>query len=92
MHNLSFNMTSLAIILWSGMLIIAGSIWVLCSQIGKLTDIIEANGRQSAPASAEPVARSARPTRVARAARRSASAPSRRSLRVVSADSRQGAA
>lgn len=92
MHSLNFNMTSLAIILWSGMLIISGSIWVLYSQIGRLTDVIEAYARQGAPANSETSVRSTRPARVARATRRSTSAPSRRSLRVVSADSRQGAA
>ncbi len=44
MHfNISF--TSLAVILWSGMLIISGSIWVLSSQVRKLVDVVEQQGR-----------------------------------------------
>ena len=89
----NINLTSLAIILWSGMLIISGSIWVLCAQIGKLSDIIEAHARQGHSVSPEASSRSVRPARVARATvRRSASGTSRRALRVVSADSRQPAA
>lgn len=89
----NINLTSLAIILWSGMLIISGSIWVLCAQVGKLSDIIEASARQGYSASPEAPARTSRPARVARATvRRTTSAPSRRSLRVVTGESRQGAA
>jgi hypothetical protein len=35
------NLTSLAAILWSGMLIISGSIWVLSSQVRRLVDHME---------------------------------------------------
>ncbi|WP_435010307.1 hypothetical protein P12x_001560 [Tundrisphaera lichenicola] len=40
MH-LHVNLNSLAAILWSGMLIIAGSIWVLSSQVRRLVDHME---------------------------------------------------
>src|SRR3954467_10196572 len=49
MLNFNINLTSLAIILWSGMLVIAGSIWVLSSQVRKLADIMEDHSRSSAP-------------------------------------------
>jgi hypothetical protein len=39
--NFPINLTSAAVILWSGMLIIAGSIWVLASQVRKLADLVE---------------------------------------------------
>src|SRR5258708_7409692 len=45
MLNFNINLTSLAIILWSGMLVIAGSIWVLSSQVRKLADIMEDQSR-----------------------------------------------
>ena len=48
MLNFNINLTSLAIILWSGMLVIAGSIWVLSSQVRKLADIMEDHSRSSA--------------------------------------------
>jgi hypothetical protein len=51
MLNFNINLTSLAIILWSGMLIIAGSIWVLSSQVCKLAEILA--DRRSSPAAAE---------------------------------------
>jgi hypothetical protein len=46
MLNFNINLTSLAVILWSGMLIIAGSIWVLSSQVRKLADILEEQARR----------------------------------------------
>ncbi len=46
MLNFNINLTSLAVILWSGMLIIAGSIWVLSSQVRKLADILEDQARR----------------------------------------------
>src|SRR4051812_39052669 len=49
MMNFNINLTSLAIILWSGMLIIAGSIWVLSSQVRKLADLLEDQGRTATP-------------------------------------------
>jgi hypothetical protein len=48
MLNFNINLTSLAIILWSGMLVIAGSIWVLSSQVRKLADIMEDQSRSQA--------------------------------------------
>ncbi|AGA29062.1 hypothetical protein [Singulisphaera acidiphila] len=47
MLNFNINLTSLAIILWSGMLIIAGSIWVLSSQVRKVADLLEDQGRET---------------------------------------------
>jgi hypothetical protein len=41
----NINLTSLAVILWSGMLIIAGSIWVLSSQVRRLVDHMEEQSR-----------------------------------------------
>ncbi len=41
MLNLHISLTSLAAILWSGMIVIAGSIWVLSSQVRKLSDLLE---------------------------------------------------
>ncbi len=45
MLNLNISLTSLAVILWSGMMVIAGSIWILSSQVRKLADLIEAQGK-----------------------------------------------
>jgi hypothetical protein len=45
MPSLTINLTSFAVIIWSGMLIIAGSVWVLTSQVRKLVDVIEERGR-----------------------------------------------
>jgi hypothetical protein len=47
MLNFNINLTSLAVILWSGMLIIAGSIWVLSSQVRKLADILEEQAQRA---------------------------------------------
>lgn len=47
MLNFNINLTSLAIILWSGMLIIAGSVLILSSQVRKLADLLEDQGRVS---------------------------------------------
>ena len=41
MPNLNASLTSLAAILWSGMIIIAGSIWILSSQVRRLSDLVE---------------------------------------------------
>lgn len=38
---LNLDLSSLAMILWCGMAIIAGSIWVLASQVRKVADILE---------------------------------------------------
>jgi hypothetical protein len=46
--NLNISLTSLAVILWSGMLIIAGSIWVLSAQVRKLVDLLEEQGKDGA--------------------------------------------
>ncbi len=48
MLHFNINLTSLAVILWSGMLIIAGSIWVLSSQVRKLVDLLEQQGKAGA--------------------------------------------
>jgi hypothetical protein len=47
MLSFNINVTSLALILWSGMLIIAGSIWILSSQVRKLADLYEANAKSA---------------------------------------------
>lgn len=70
MLNLNINLTSLALILWSGMLVIAGSIWVLSSQVRKLADLLEDRPKERA-AAAEAVCEvrlttTASPARVAR--------------------------
>jgi hypothetical protein len=52
MLNFNINLTSLAVILWSGMLIISGSIWVLSSQVRKLADILEDRSQTAEPVSA----------------------------------------
>jgi hypothetical protein len=43
----NINLTSLAVILWSGMLVIAGSIWVLSSQVRKVADLIEQHSERT---------------------------------------------
>ena len=43
----NINLTSLAVILWSGMLVIAGSIWVLSSQVRKMADLLEDHSRRA---------------------------------------------
>jgi hypothetical protein len=48
--NFNVNLTGLAFILWSGMLIISGSIWVLSSQVRKLADLYEERESQGAAA------------------------------------------
>jgi hypothetical protein len=40
MLQLNVNLTTLAAILWLGMLIISGSIWVLASQVRKVADVL----------------------------------------------------
>jgi hypothetical protein len=50
----NINLTSLAVILWSGMLIISGSIWVLSSQVRKLADLIEAQQARTSEAESAP--------------------------------------
>jgi hypothetical protein len=48
MLHFNISLTSLAVVLWSGMLIIAGSIWVLSSQVRKLVDLLEQQGKSGA--------------------------------------------
>ena len=43
--NFNVSLTSLALVLWSGMLVIAGSIWILSSQVRKLADLMEQQAR-----------------------------------------------
>ena len=52
------NLTSAAVILWSGMLIIAGTLLVLSSQVRHLVDLLE--NRSAAPAPEPVIARRAR--------------------------------
>jgi hypothetical protein len=84
MLNFNINLTSLAVILWSGMLIIAGSIWVLSSQVRRLADILEDRSKSSAPA--EGLADQARwssSTAQVRVARRGASIRARGAVRTA---------
>jgi hypothetical protein len=46
---INVNVTSLAVILWLGMLIISGSIWVLSSQVRKVADLMEEHSRRTVP-------------------------------------------
>lgn len=48
MLQFNINLTSLAVILWSGMLVIAGSVWVLSSQVRKVADLIEEHSQRAA--------------------------------------------
>ncbi|MDR3638268.1 MAG: hypothetical protein P4L84_30980 [Isosphaeraceae bacterium] len=48
MLHFHINLVSLAVILWSGMLIIAGSVWVLSSQVRKVADLIEQHSNRTA--------------------------------------------
>lgn len=66
MLHLNISLTTLAVVLWSGMLIISGSIWVLASQVRKVAEILELHGRQ-----AEALAATARRPSVPRDRRRS---------------------
>jgi hypothetical protein len=47
------NMTSAALILWSGMLIITGAVLVLSSQVRHLVDLLESRSTGSASSPAE---------------------------------------
>lgn len=62
MLQLNISLTTLAVILWSGMLIISGSIWVLASQVRKVADLLDrhasvAVGRPLTPAATHVLAR-----------------------------------
>jgi hypothetical protein len=46
--SININMTSLALILWSGMMVIAGSIWILSSQVGHLVELLRDQSRSPA--------------------------------------------
>lgn len=87
MLNFNINLTSLAIILWSGMLIIAGSIWVLSSQVRKLADLLEEQGRTATPLG-EPSYEARLAAKPARIARRGASLSLRSTGRTSLAGSR----
>jgi hypothetical protein len=41
MVQVQVSLTTLAAILWCGMLVIAGSIWVLASQVRRVADVID---------------------------------------------------
>jgi hypothetical protein len=58
MPNLTVDLCKLALILWSGMLIISGSIWILTSQVRRLGDLLEERARTTA--AGEPQVRAAR--------------------------------
>jgi hypothetical protein len=47
MLHFNISLTTLAVILWSGMLIIAGSIWVLASQVRKVADLLDQHSAQT---------------------------------------------
>jgi hypothetical protein len=49
MLQLNVNLTTLAAILWLGMLIISGSIWVLASQVRKIADVLDGLEDRIAP-------------------------------------------
>ena len=55
MQNLAIDLSKVALILWSGMLIISGSIWILSSQVRRLGDLMEQRLRTTA-AGAGPMA------------------------------------
>jgi hypothetical protein len=55
MLQFNINLTSLAVILWAGMLIISGSIWILTSQVRKLADLLEAQQARTGTAESEPL-------------------------------------
>jgi hypothetical protein len=67
MLNFNINLTSLAVILWSGMLIISGSIWVLASQVRKLADVFEDRERAGNAVLRPPAPAPARGSTAARA-------------------------
>ncbi len=80
----NINLTSLAVILWAGMLIISGSIWVLTSQVRRLADVIEAQQARTGASESEPLPTLrvyAAPGRSRVVARRVAPATSRRVAR-----------
>lgn len=68
MLQFNINLTSLAVILWSGMLIIAGSVLVLSSQVRKVADLMEEHSSRTAAStrSAESVHSARLPRAVAR--------------------------
>lgn len=77
----SINLTSLAVVLWSGMLIVAGSVLVLSSQVRKVADLMEHHSnRTAADARLVESARPTAATRVPRAVARRGGTQ-RRSLR-----------
>ncbi len=80
------NLTSLALILWSGMLVISGSIWILSSQVRKIADLLETHPhRASTEAQASASVNPAATVRVPRVnSRRSARSPRQVSARIRS--------
>jgi hypothetical protein len=50
MFKFNINLTSLAVIIWSGMLIISGSILILSSQVRKVADLMQEYRKPTAPA------------------------------------------
>ncbi|HEV3166755.1 MAG TPA: hypothetical protein VGZ22_22200 [Isosphaeraceae bacterium] len=87
---LNIDLSTLALILWAGMLIISGSIWVLCSQVRRLADILDERAKAiAATDSGRPQnAQKAVQTQQNRVARVSVSARASRSPRVEAGNSR----
>jgi hypothetical protein len=82
MVHFNFNLTTVAVILWSGMLIISGSIWVLASQVRKLADLYEGRADTGATAVRPPAPRrDSMGAGRSRVTRRSTSAISHRNAR-----------
>ncbi len=50
MPAININLTSFAVILYAGMMVIAGSIWVLSSQVRRLSDLVEEHIKATATA------------------------------------------
>jgi hypothetical protein len=90
MPNLTFDLSRLALILWSGMLVIAGSIWILSSQVRRLADLLEAQKKETTTGEDSDLrVRVARSTTPAPAIlRRGASPGPRRASRTVAASFR----
>jgi hypothetical protein len=89
MQNLTIDLSRLALILWSGMLVIAGSIWILSSQVRRLADLLEAQKAattEAAPDLRMRVARGTSPTQAI--PRRGAAVGTRRVSRTVAASFR----
>ena len=65
------HLTCLTMILWSGMVIISGSIWVLTSQVSKLAEILEGRANRDAGGISTQIGQASRAVAVRRFDRRS---------------------